>query len=601
MPTTIKKIIKQLATFICDQYLVVFFTITIGLKLSFFNTYILKVTWPDNQYQFGIALGFISLAILFIPLLFIRRRQKLWVIISASIMTLLIMIDAVYFSYFSSLPTVGILSGIGQTKDVSSAITDLIHPQLFLYLIDIIVAIATLKPLNKLTKKIKTKFNLPKLNIKTSLFVTAVIITIFIINLTRIGIGKLGEVIDRGYDTVSTSQYYGLFMGHSIDLIRFVKAETISLSDDEKNDLTDWVKNNKPAQITSNQNGVASGKNIIVVQVESLGGFVINQKINDKEITPNLNKLAASSNYFPNERFMIGAGHSSDSDLTVNTSYFPLTDAAAFILNGSDDYTGLPKTLTANGYSAYAYHGYNRNFWNRDIALNSLGYQKFYAADNYSDGAQINMGLNDGDFLMETADYIIKQPKPSFSFAITLSSHTPFATTSASRDLGLAASDYPTQVGDYLESINYTDRMLGKFFEKLQAAGLYDDSLIVVYGDHTPVLDSFRAGTIKYDPTSVQGKEVPLMIKTPNQTDSVTYDNKGTHLDIMPTILDLAGVKTDQLMFGQSLFASGDNALKVCADQLVAFPLTGNCQADLETEKNISAKIIRYDQFNNIK
>lgn len=516
-------------------------------------------------------------------------------------MSLLIMADAVYFSYFSALPTVGILSGASQAKDVGSAITDLIHPQLFLYLIDIIVAIITLKPLCRLIKKAKTKFNLPKLNSKTSLIIAAVIITIFIINLTRIGIDKLSEVIDRGYDTVSTCQYYGLFMGHGIDLVRFIKTETISLSDDEKNDLTNWVKNNKPAQITSDQNGVASGKNIIAVQVESLGGFVINQKINDKEITPNLNKLAANSSYFPNERFIIGAGHTSDADLTVNTSYFPLTDAAAFILNGRDDYTSLPKTLVTKGYSTYAYHGYNRNFWNRDIALNSLGYQKFYAADNYSDGAKINMGLNDGDFLSETADYIIKQPKPSFSFVITLSSHTPFATTSASRDLGLKASDYPTQVGDYLESINYTDRMLGKFFEKLQAAGLYDDSLIVVYGDHVPVLGNFRAGTINYDPTSVQGKEVPLIIKTPNQISGATYANKGTHLDITPTVLDLAGIKTDQLMFGQSLFASDGNNLKVCADQLVALPLTGDCQTDLETEKNISAKIIRYNQFNNIK
>jgi phosphoglycerol transferase MdoB-like AlkP superfamily enzyme len=155
-------------------------------------------------------------------------------------------------------------------------------------------------------------------------------------------------------------------------------------------------------------------------------------------------------------------------------------------------------------------------------------------------------------------------------------------------------------VGGYLEDINYVDRVLGKFFDKLKQEGLYNDSLIVAYGDHVPVLPAFSAGTIKYDPDTVQGKEVPLFIKLPNQTVGQTHPQKGTHLDIMPTVLDLVGAKTNQLMFGQSLFANDDKALKVCSDQLVTFPNTGNCLDMLQTEKLMSAKIIRYNQFKKI-
>lgn len=597
LPETIKRIIKQIWSFINDQYLIIFFTLTIGYKLYYFNTYISKITWPDNQYQFGIAFGYVTTALLFLPWLFVKKRKNLFVIIVASILSILILADAVYYSYFSSLPTIGILSGAGQAKDVGPAIADLIHWQLIFYVIDVIIAIITIKPASILFKKIKTKFNLPETKIYLPIITSLLIVIIFCINLANVGVEKLGEIVDKGYDTVSTSQYYGLFMSHVIDTARFIKEETISLSTEQEADLAKWVKDNKPAQSTSDQNAVAKGKNIIMIQVESLGGFVINQKINDKEITPNLNKLAANSNYFPNENFMIGAGHTSDADMSVNTSYFPLTDSAAFVLYGRDNYTGLPKTLIANGYkSAYAYHGFNRNFWNRDIALTSLGYQKFYAADNYSNGEKINMGLNDGDFLSETADYIAKQPKPSMSFVITLSSHTPFATTEKSRALGIDSSKYPTQVGDYLETINYTDRMLGNFFDKLKSAGLYDDSLIVIYGDHEPVLSAFEAGTIKYDPSGTQGKEVPLIIKTPNQTTGETYVNKGTHIDIMPTILDLTGIKTNQLMFGRSLFTDS----KTCVDQIVTFPISKNCKADLETEKIKSATIIKYNQFENV-
>jgi phosphoglycerol transferase MdoB-like AlkP superfamily enzyme len=156
-------------------------------------------------------------------------------------------------------------------------------------------------------------------------------------------------------------------------------------------------------------------------------------------------------------------------------------------------------------------------------------------------------------------------------------------------------------VGGYLEDINYTDRMLGAFFTKLKAEGLYDDSLIIVYGDHTPVLPAFSAGTIKYNPDTVQVKEVPLLIKLPNETIGKTYVDKGTHLDIMPTILDLSGIKTSDLMFGQSLFAQGDKALKTCSDQLPAFPTSGDCNVMLTNEKAESSTIIRYNQFNNIQ
>jgi len=138
------------------------------------------------------------------------------------------------------------------------------------------------------------------------------------------------------------------------------------------------------------------------------------------------------------------------------------------------------------------------------------------------------------------------------------------------------------------------------FFDKLKSEGLYDDSLILVYGDHTPVLPAFSAGTINYDPNSVQEKEVPLTIKLPNETVGETHPEQGTHLDIMPTILDLLGIKTNQLMFGQSLFAEGKNALKVCSDQMVAFQSSINCNDMLTIEKNKSSTIIRYNQFKNL-
>ncbi len=501
--------------------------------------------------------------------------------------------------YFDALPTFGLISSISQVGGVGPAIIDLLTWRLILYVIDIILIIIFRKPIKNFFEKQREKYQ-SKIGFKDNLIILFITIGSLCLALIPLGTSKITSIIESGFDTVSTSQYYGVFMAHAIDLTRFIKQETTTLSSDQVETLSTWVNNNKPKQATSDFTGVAKGKNVIMIQVESLGGFVINQTINGKEITPNLNKLAKTSQFFPNDRFVIGAGHTSDTDFVSNTSYFPLTDAATFVRYGQDDFTSLPKNLIANGYSAYAYHGYNRNFWNRNVALTSLGYQKFYAADNYPAGKKLNMGLNDGDFLSKTAEYIASQPKPSFSYTITLSSHVPFSTNEDTQELGINIDDYPNQVGGYLEDINYTDRMIGEFFEKLKKEGLYDDSLIIVYGDHTPVLPAFTAGSITYDPSSVQEKEVPLIIKLPNETTGKTYTNQGTHLDIMPTILDLLGIKTSELMFGQSLFAAGDNALKVCTDQLVVFKSTNDCTTTLDQEKSKSDTIIRYNQFQNI-
>ena len=577
-----------------------FFIITTGYKLFLFNTYITKLTWPESQYNFGITCGYLSVAVIFALLFFVKKHKNKLAVLLALIITILLLIDTIYFSYFASLPTVGLLSSLGQTKDVGPAIGTLLRWWFILYFADIAIIIIFHKPIQSFMKKMSRKFNVEKSKAKTTWTALAITLIAFWSTLLPMGINTLADVFNKGYDTVSTSQYYGVLVAHVIDVTRFIQQETTRLSPIQEKTLSDWVKNNKPAQITSALNGIAKGKNVIMIQVESLAGFTINQKVNDKELTPNLDALANTSYYFPNDRFLYGAGHTSDTDFVTNSSYFPIPDAAVFIRYGQDDFTSLPKNLISNGYSAFAYHNFNRDFWNRDVALRSLGYQKFFAADNYPKGAIINMGLNDGDFLSKTADYIKDQPKPSLSYIITLSSHIPFSITDETKNLGININDYPEQVGGYLESINYVDRMLSKFFDKLKASSLYDDSLIIIYGDHNPVLPAFNAGTIRYDPETAQGKEVPLIIKLPNQTVGITYEKQGTQLDIMPTTLDLLGVNTTQLMFGQSLFASGDNALKICSDQLPVFSSKVDCNSLLTDEKNISSTIIRYNQFNNL-
>lgn len=583
--------------FIRQQFLVIFFIFALAIKLCVF---INNIAGPAQswQYWFGIICSCFSAALVFLPFIFIKKHKNLFASIWAFLLSLLLFVDTIYFCFFSAIPSVSLLSLIGEAGDTTSAIFSLIKTQYFLYFADVLLVIIFLKPLRNYFRQNQPLSKKTSL-IANSIFCTAIILG-FCYSILMPGINNLRDVYNQSYDSVSTSHYYGLLVTHIIDTARFINQETASVSPEEAAEIHSWAESNKPDQQTSSLNGVAAGKNIILIQVESLGSFVINQTINGEEITPTLNSLAKTTNYFPNNRFIIGAGHTSDTDFVVNSSYFPLDDASVFVRYGRDDFTGLPKLLVSNGYSAYAYHGYSRDFWSRNIALASLGYQKFYASENYSDGEEINMGLNDGDFLNETVDYIISQPKPSLSTIITLSSHIPFEITDLTKELEINPSDYPNQVGGYLEDINYVDRMLARFFERLKEEGLYDDSLIIVYGDHTPVLDSFSAGSINYDSESDQELEVPIFIKLPDQTTGQEHNDLGTSLDIMPTILDLTGINTSQLMFGQSLFAQIEDSPATCPNHVIAFTDLGDCEQAERIERNFSSKIIRYNQFQNL-
>ncbi len=590
---------RHVLSFVHDQYAVLFLSFGLGLKQFYLCTYLIDFRWYEH-YRRCAFLGFVTATLIFVPLYFVKKRKILYAQALAIFIAVLLVIDTVYYLYFSSLPSVGVLYFAGQTGDVSTAVLPYVRWWLLLYFADIVLLALFQKKVQVFVEKQKEKFFVhKKYKWMPIMATTSFIIAALYVGLPN-GMSQLGIVWNGGFDTLDNAKYYNVLMSQGIDLVRNIDQEMTRLSSDDQKVLRDWVKLNKPAQVTSDLFGAAKGKNVIIVQVESLAGFVIGQKINGKEITPTLNALSKTSRYFPNERFIIGAGHTSDTDFVVNSSYFPMDDASVFVRYGNSDFSGLPKKLVQNGYSANVYHAYKRDFWNRSQAFASLGYQKYYAQDNYPKGWNINMeGLNDGDFLSRTADYIKSQPKPSLSFIITLSSHAPFSVNKYTKGLGLKIDEYPAQVGGYLENINYVDNALGNFFDKLKNDGLYDDSLIIIYGDHTPVLPAFTAGSISFDPNSDQSLEVPLLVIIPNDASEKVYQNQGNHINIMPTIFDLLGVKTDQLMFGQSLFASGKNALRTCTNQMPVFYGKG-CDAALNEERFGSLQIIKYNQFSNI-
>lgn len=82
--------------------------------------------------------------------------------------------------------------------------------------------------------------------------------------------------------------------------------------------------------------------------MESFQEFLVDLKIDGKEITPNINKLARESQYFPNFYQNVGQGNTSDAEFVVNTSfYIPPRGAATQRLCGQS--SAKPAEIAARG------------------------------------------------------------------------------------------------------------------------------------------------------------------------------------------------------------------------------------------------------------
>ena len=97
----------------------------------------------------------------------------------------------------------------------------------------------------------------------------------------------------------------------------------------------------------------------------------------------------------------------------------------------------------------------------------------------------------------------------------------------------------------YDGEIAYADSALGEFLRFLKANGKYDSALIVLSGDHGEGLGEHGEdthGLFLYDTTT----HIPLIVKPPRSTKSPlagkTLQQEVRTVDIMPTVLDVAGV-----------------------------------------------------------
>ncbi len=318
--------------------------------------------------------------------------------------------------------------------------------------------------------------------------------------------------------------------------------------------------------------GIAKDRHVFVIQVESLQEFTINQKIEGQEITPHLNDLLKDSAYFNNVYQQIGAGNTSDAEWLMHTSLYPEgMDPTVNVIDGSK-IPSLVRTLKKHGYGTATYHADDITYWSRDKLYPALGFDYVFTSSEIPNKKLIGFGPADEilfNYVVSQLSDQLETHEKMYSNIITLTSHTPFEMPAEMEYLDLPEEFNGTYVGNYLQSVRYTDEQIGWFVQKLKDLGIYNDSILLIYGDHSglhgaPVTETDQEllkKTLGHRYNLHDRFTVPVLFTAPDIFMGETYSRLGGQIDLMPTLLNLLGVEHDKQMIGHNLFQYENNLL----------------------------------------
>ncbi|WP_082063315.1 LTA synthase family protein [Paenibacillus sp. IHBB 10380] len=505
-----------------------------------------------------------------------RRGQSISLIILNILLTAILYSDLVYYRYFQDFITIPVLFQTGQVSSLGESIRSLLFFSDLFFFIDWILFIPYV--IITFMKRRQTQYSMYSTSFATTSRVSGTIrgramkgVLTFVLGfvLTFGPIKFYSETWAKGlfegnWWNMALYNVTGLIGFHGYDIYRYSKeylGPEPTLPEEEITKVKEWFDQRNTNPTTTNQLfGKYKDSNVIVIQVEAFMNFMIGQSINGQEITPNFNKLMNESMYFSNYYHQTGQGRTSDADFSSHSALHPLPSGSVFVRYPDHKYDILPAILQEKGYATNAFHAYDSSFWNRYTMYKAMGYDRFYSKKDFTMDESLGWSLGDKSFFKQSLDDMQEIKQPFYSFLITLSSHHPYVIPKGKQELDVG--EFTGNIfGDYLQSIHYVDSALGQFVEQMKDQGLWDNTILYVYGDHDNSIKEkeyyeqfLGRGLNDLDMRQIMN-QVPLLVHLPDGSEAGTYPDVAGQLDMMPSILHLLGIDTTSYhIMGNNLF-----------------------------------------------
>ena len=544
------------------------------------------------NYYYAFTLIFISFS-----LLFKGKGRVIYLFIIDILITLLILLDLGYFRGFLTMPSALLLTQTANLDNMGGTISSMFSNKDFLLFIDFIIlgifAFFTRKSYTRVKRRAPITFIVILLS--SIIYIGYVPFNLYVLKNEDV---KNGYIFSN-YDPTNTARYFSPVGYHIFDLYNVYKdSMPYDLSAEEKSQIDEFFS--KKEDLPNNQYaGIFEGKNLLVIQVESLESFILGKEINNQKITPVMDELIKTGLYFPNIYEQVNEGTSSDSDLMINTSMFPLRRGSTFFRYPSTKYNSLPLLLEEKNYDTIAIHPDKGSFWNYVNGLTGIGFNKFVDYYSFNIDEEIGLGLSDESYFRQVVPMLKNLEDPFYAFTVTLTNHGPFDLPKEKRVLNLDPELDKNELGGYFESVKYTDAQIGKFLELLDKEGILDNTVVVIEGDHTGV----HKLSNKEDWYLDNGHHtIPFIIWSKDMKEPKTFDTIGGQVDIMPSLLYLMGVPNDKYIntaLGRNLLNTNKSFAVLTNLDVIGEGLTDEEKELYKNVVELSDKMIRSNYLNN--
>ena len=533
----------------------------------------------DNSFQILLAiLNPLASTLLLLGLALYVKNTKLYYSLSLVIyfiLTLWLFSNATYFGEFTDFITVNTLlasskvaAGVGQSALNLFNFTDLF------FVIDFLI-------IGLLMWRKVIRFDHRAFSKRAGFAITSLSILAFTVNLFMAEIDR-PELLSRGFSNTYVVRYLGLVPFTVYDGINTYKTNQVrkEAKPTDVAEVQKYVSDNH-AKPNPDTFGIAKGKNVIYIHLESFQQFLINYKLKaidpttkqekEYEVTPFLNSLFGSKETFAFDNFFhqVKAGKTSDAETLMENSFFGLTQGSFFVSNGGKNtFQSAPDILSqVGGYTSAVFHGNVGSFWNRNETYKRLGYNYFFDQTyfNVDKSNSFQYGLHDKFLFGDSIEYLEHLQQPFYTKFITVSNHYPYVKFAGDEGGFPLATTSDDTINGYFATANYLDTAVKEFFDYLKASDVYKNSVIVLYGDHYGISNSRNPQLAEllgknketwssYDDAMLQ--RVPYMIVVPGMDKGGVNHTFGGEIDNLPTLLHLLGIDNSKYpQLGQDLLS----------------------------------------------
>ncbi len=600
MKKFIMNIINKIKNFNYKDYFknnILFLTFVLSTLI---NGCLLRFLTVKNYFAIRPILGDLALIIILgsFNYLFKPKNRFKYLLTLSIVFVAICVINSMYYTNYLSFGSFSLLATSLQIVDVGDAVVENIMELKDFSYIWQLFALIFIYVTTDLKKASSSKGKSNKKLFKNTLISGISFLVIFLFTLTPTDIGRFLKQWNREYIVMR----YGIYTYQINDLVTSLSPKIHSMFGYDSNAkvFREYYEENKEEKKTNQYTDIFKGKNVIVIHAESFQQFTMNLSFNNKELTPNMNKLASEGIYFSNFYAQESVGTSSDSEFTFNTSLTPASSGTVAINYYDREYVTIPKLLKTQGYYTFSMHGNNGTFWNRNLLHESFGYDYFYNyTKDYNIDETIGLGLSDKSFFKQSVAKIkdiSKEHNNFYGTLIMLTNHTPFSyigpfsdysvdileetTDSKTNEVTTNTKHYleGTTMGNYLKSVHYADEAIGQFIEQLDEEGLLDNTVIVIYGDHDAKLKTSEYEYLyNFDPETQTmldvndpdyhkvdayeyelNRKVPFIIWTKDKKFNVEVKEVMGMYDVLPTLGNMLGFESEYAL-GHDMFSVDEN------------------------------------------